>query len=164
MAVHISLPSPRAIAAEKKYRENLVRMGGSDMLQKRKDGAPCVRFSPWLAKASPEVRLRVADLILSSFRTGRPLKEVARDLKKILGTCESKSYRIIRREIRRLQHEREFFRFREMGIRQGTWKLDLEEGTHTRLKGKIFSLDDPIWNELNLDGCLCWCEPVVPDT
>jgi len=158
-----SLAVPDACAAGKKYRDRLVRDGGSDILVKGEDGTICPKFHAWLADAGPEAREHAADLILSSFEAATPFKEVGKELRKITGLCNRKSYALARRELRRLKHEHEFSRFRVEGVRQGVWKLDLEEGTHTVLKGKIFGLDDPVWRELDLEGCVCWCEPVTRD-
>lgn len=163
MAVPITLPNPELTAAGRAYREQLVREGGSIVVKKTKAGTLCRRFRPWLAGLSPKARGRVADLIFSAFTSCRSLKETAKDLKTIRGGCEGTAYRIARREIRRLQHERDFLQFRERGIRQGIWRIDLEEGVHTGRSGKLFAIDDPIWTELDLEGCICWCEPVVTD-
>ncbi len=163
MAIPITLPDLDAAAAGREYRARLVRDGGSIVVKRAKAGTICRRFLPWLAESGAEVRARVADLIYSAFLSGRSLKDTAHELRTIRGECESTAYRIIRREIRGLQHIRDFARFRKDGIRQGTWRLDLEEGSHTGRNGKIFDLDDPIWTELDLEGCICWCEPVVPE-
>ena len=158
-----SQTGPGAGEAGKKYRDQLVRQGGSDILVRGEDGVIRRKFHAWLADAGSETRERAANLVLSSFETGTPFKDVGKELRKITGLCNRKSYALARREIRRLRHEREFNRYREEGVRQGVWRLDLEEGTHTCLKGKIFNLDNPVWKELDLENCVCWCEPVLPD-
>jgi hypothetical protein len=182
MLLSFNLVNSRAVALGKIYRERLIEMGGSDITEIGADGVARRNFKQWLADASHSDRERIAEIITSSIQTGIPDRQVAKELEKIPamqknaailkknfeGMTSSKILReyctgVIRQERRYILNQGTMNRFKEEGIKQGIWNtLDPMERRHILFNGKKIDLDDPIWNELYLDGCKCWCGPVIP--
>jgi hypothetical protein len=161
-----NLVSSHAVVAGKVWREKIIKSGGSDVTEKGPDGVARRVFNPWLANATPAEREQIADIITSSIETGKPLKVVARELKKISAMHGLDADLVAYQETRFLFNKGTFDRFAQEDLKSGIWHhMDPQENPrieHQELNGKEFPLGNPIWNELYLEECKCWCEPVIP--
>lgn len=162
MRLNFNLINSHSVALGKIYKETLIKRGGSDITEIGEDGTACRVFNPWLADASLADRERIADIIISSIKTGNHPKSVGKELKMIPVMSGLDTNRIAEREIKYLLVAGTMDRFASENIQQGTWHtLDIGEKNHIGLNGKVFDLDDPVWNMLYQDECKCYCEPVL---
>ena len=162
MPLNFNLVNSHAVALGKVYRENLIKRGGSDITEIGEDGVARRIFNPWLADVALSERERIANVITSAIETGKTPKAVAKELKTIPAMSKHDTNQIAYQETRFLLIAGTMDRFALKHIQQGVWNtLDTGEKEHLDLNGKVFDLDDPIWNLLYQDGCKCYCSPVL---
>jgi len=162
MPLKFNLINSHAVTLGKVYKETLIKRGGSDITEIGADGIARRVFNPWLTDVTPSDRERIAHVIISAIETGKPLKAVAKELKTISAMSGHDTDRIAYQETKYLLTAGTMARLKSEHIQQGVWNtLDPGEKEHVDLNGKVFDLDDPIWNMLYQDGCRCYCSPVL---
>lgn len=162
MSLSFNLVNSRSVAIGKIWKERLVRDGGSDITEIGDDGVARRTFNPWLQNASKEDRARIGDIIVNAVESGATIKKIAKELKTISIMKDLDSELIAFRETRFLFLSGTMQRYTDEHIQQGTWiAIDPQETRHIQMNGKAYDIDDPIWNELYIDGCKCRCEPML---
>jgi len=163
--LRFNLVNSHAVALGKIYKESLIKRGGSDITEVGEDEIARRVFNPWLAGVAPSDRERIANVITSAIETGKPLKAVSKELKTIPAMSKHDTDLIAQRETKAIFHKATMDRFNDEGIQQGIWHhMSPQENPrpdHEERNGQTFDIDDPIWNEMMLPGCKCWCEPVT---
>jgi SPP1 gp7 family putative phage head morphogenesis protein len=162
MSFSFNLVSSRAVALGKIWKERLISDGGSDITEIGTDSVSRRTFQPWLQNASIEDRTQIGDIIVEAVKNGTPIKKVAKELKTIPIMKDLDAELIAYRETRFLYLSGTMQRYIDEHIQQGTWTaIDPQETRHMQMNGKTYDIDDLIWNELFIDGCKCWCAPVL---
>jgi SPP1 gp7 family putative phage head morphogenesis protein len=162
--LQFNLVNSKAILFGEKWRDTLIKSGGSYRTEIDVDGVARQVFNPWLAGATLSERERIADILTSSITTGKGIKAIAKELKAIPAIKKDDAERVASQVTKYFYHSATMQRFREEEIKQGVWHtIDPVEKGHVHLNGKKFRLGDPIWNLMLEDGCKCWVEPVIPE-
>ena len=159
--LNFNLINSRAVSATRAYREDMIRFGGSEVT-KIVNGVPVRKFEPWLNDMVARDQGRVADIIQNAISRGTlPEKELA----EVFAQGEHNAKLTVYQETKALYNRGTMERFAHENVQQGIWHhMDPQENPreeHQELDDKVFDLDDPIWNELELFNCKCWCEPVL---
>lgn len=162
IGLNFNLINSRAVSATRDYRETLERFGGGDVTVIGSDGIARRQFVPWLDDMVQADKERVGQIIQGAMRTGKlPEKELAA----VFTNREHNAALTAYQETKALYNKGTFDRFAHEQVRQGIWHhMDPQANPredHQALDGKVFDLDDPVWNLLNEYNCHCWCEPVI---
>lgn len=160
--LNFNLINSRAVSATLDYRQTLERFGGSDVTEIGEDGVARRVFKPWLNDMIQSDKERVGQIIQDAVKQGT-LPEKA--LEEVFANQEHNAALTAYTETKTLYNKGTFNRFHSEGVQRGIWHhmmpQDQPREEHMDLDGKIFDLDDEIWNELSLPYCHCWCEPVL---
>jgi len=158
-----NLVNSKAILFGEKWRDTLIKSGGSYRTEIGADGKARQVFNPWLSGAPLSERERIADILTSSITTGKGIKAIAKELKAVPAIKKDDAERIASQVTKYFYHSATMQRFHEEELKHGVWRtIDPEEKGHVHLNGKKYRLDDPIWNLMLEDGCKCYVEPVIP--
>jgi SPP1 gp7 family putative phage head morphogenesis protein len=162
MSLSFNLTNSRAVALGEIWKDRLIRDGGSDITEIGEDGLTRRIFYPWLQNASKEDRAHIGEIIVNAIKSGAVIKKIAKELKTIPIMKDLDTELIASRETRFLYLSGTMQRYTDENIQQGTWiAIDPQETRHMQMNDKTYDIDDPIWNELFIDGCKCRCEPVL---
>lgn len=162
--LQFNLVNSKAILLGEKWRDTLIKSGGSYRTEIGPDGKLRQVFNPWLANAPLPERERIADILTSSITTGKGIKAIAKELKAVPAIKKDDAERIASQVTKYFYHSAAMQRFHEVELKHGIWRIiDPEEKGHLHLNGKKFRLDDPIWTLMLEDGCKCYVEPVIPE-
>jgi len=155
--LNFNLVNSYAMENAKDYRDLLVKKGGSMI------GG---EFKPWLKDSIEADRQAVVDIVKKGLEKGTPPSQLRKELDTIFTAQEHNSSLVAYQETRRLLTDGTFDRWHNEGIQEGRWHhLDPQidpRPEHRARDGKVYPLDDPIWNDLDDYNCHCSCEPLIP--
>ena len=165
IALNFHLINSRAVSATLDYRQTLERFGGSDVTEIGPDGIARRVFKPWLDDAVRADKEQIGAIIDGAIREGTPLKQVEQALDEVFAMREHNAALTAYQETKALFNKGTMQRFAHENVQRGIWhhmdpQLNPRE-EHQELGGKVFDLSDPVWNELDLPNCHCYCEPVI---
>ncbi len=164
IGLNFSLINSRAVEATRAYRDNLVRFGGTDVVE-IVNGRPTIVFKPWLKEAVESDRETIGRIIRDGIETGKPLKQVEQALDEVFAMREHDARNTAFRETKVLFNKGSNDRFREEGIRRFIWRHMMPQPhpreEHMERDGKVYDADDPVWIEQDWWFCHCWKEPVI---
>ena len=162
--LNFNLINSRAVSATLDYRQTLERFGGSDVTVIENGIAKRV-FKPWLTDAVQTDKEQIGAIINGAIREGTPLRQVEQALDEVFAMREHNAALTAYQETRALYNKGTMQRFAHENVQQGVFHhMDPQEHPreeHQALDGKVFDLDDPVWNLLDEPYCHCWCEPVT---
>ena len=162
--LNFSLINSRAVSATRAYREDMIRFGGSEVT-KIIDGTPVRKFEPWLNDMIARDQGQVADIIQTAIGKGTGIRDIEKALNDVFTAGEHNARLTAYQETKALYQRGTMDRFAHENVQQGIWHhMDPQNNPreeHQALDGKVFDLDDPIWYELELYNCHCWCEPAL---
>lgn len=163
--LNFALVSSRAVEATQSYRAMLERYGGSDVTEVGPDGIARRVFKPWLDDAIKSDREEISRIVADAVESGKPLKQVEQALDEVFAMREHNAKLTAYQETKQLFNKGTMDRFNSEGIQRGTWRhMDPQPNPreeHQALDGRVFDIDDPVWNEMDLPNCHCYMEPVI---
>lgn len=164
IGLNFNLINSRALKATRQYREMLEQFGGSDVTVVE-NGRITRVFKPWLKESIEADRQTVGAIIQDAVETGKPLKQVEESLDEVFAMREHNAKLTAYQETKALFNKGTMDRFADEGVARGIWHhMDPQTAPreeHQALDGKVFPLDDPVWDLMNEPNCHCWCEPVI---
>jgi SPP1 gp7 family putative phage head morphogenesis protein len=157
VSLNFNLINSYAMKKAVEYRDLLIRKGGSMI------GG---EFKPWLKDAIQADREAVTDIITNGMKGGKPLRELRKELDTVFTAGEHNSSLVAYQETKRLLSDGTDDRWKSEGIEEAEWiHLDPQADPrpeHQALNGRVFALDDPIWNEQDAYNCHCQKRPIIP--
>lgn len=157
VSLNFNLVNSYAVKKAVEYRDLLIRKGGSMI------GG---EFKPWLQDAIRADREAVTNLVTTAIKEGKPLPDLRKELDAVFTAGEHNSALVAYQETRRLLNDGTTDRWKNEGIEQAEWiHLDPQQDPrpeHQALNGRVFAIDDPIWDEQNAFNCHCSKRPIVP--
>lgn len=164
VALNMHLVSSRAVELSRTYRTSLERFGGSEVT-KMINGRPTRVFEPWLKDGIAADKERIGQIIADGVERGTPLKELEKQLDEVFAMREHNAKLTAYQETKALYNAGTIDRYKEENVQRGEWvHMDPQNDPredHQDLDGKVFDIDDPIWDELNLPNCHCRMRPVL---
>jgi SPP1 gp7 family putative phage head morphogenesis protein len=107
----------------------------------------------------------VGKIIQDAIKKGSSIDTIEAQLNPLFDTIGNNSRLTAYQETKALYNKGTMDRYESENIQQGIWHHSSPQNDprpeHEELDGQTFDLDDPVWYELALPNCRCWCEPVL---
>jgi SPP1 gp7 family putative phage head morphogenesis protein len=157
ISLNFNLVNSYAVKKAVEYRDLLIRKGGSMIGDK---------FVPWLEDSIKADREAVSAIISKGIESGKPLPGLRKELDAVFTQGEHNSALVAFQETKRLLSDGTDARWQQEGIEEAEWiHLDPQQDPrpeHQALDGRVFALDDPIWNKQDEYNCHCTKRPIIP--